>query len=190
VPAAALVVVVLIVGAALIWWLTDGQRRFGAAGDGPTRSEPSFVADGEGREEAVQRTVQPGELEGQTGTEPVAPAGESEARLEEEAGEGPVTNDAAPLLRPSGEMLISGPGGPYRVMVSSHKHEAAAALEADELAGVGVEAEVAPAEIEGRGIWYRVLVSGGYPSLTRARTVLDTIKSFGYEGAWIERAPR
>jgi hypothetical protein len=75
-------------------------------------------------------------------------------------------------------------------MVSSHHREAAAEVEATELGELGVVAEVAAAEVAGRGTWFRVLVSGGYPTLARARAVLDTIKSFGYEGAWIERAPQ
>jgi hypothetical protein len=74
-------------------------------------------------------------------------------------------------------------------MVSSHKYESAAALEARELTELGVDVEVVAAEVAERGTWYRVLISGGYPTLASARTVLDTIKTFGYEGAWVERVP-
>ena len=77
----------------------------------------------------------------------------------------------------------------YIVMISSHYREIAATLESAELENRGVTSEVVPADLGDRGVWYRVVVAGGYPSLSDARSVLDTIKSFGYEGAWIERAP-
>ena len=54
---------------------------------------------------------------------------------------------------------------------------------------LGVATDVVAADLENRGTWFRVAVAGGYPTLRRARSVLDTIKSFGYEGAWIERTP-
>jgi len=46
---------------------------------------------------------------------------------------------------------------------------------------------VVATEVKDRGIWFRVVVSGGYPMLSAAREDLETIKTLGYEGAWIER---
>lgn len=74
------------------------------------------------------------------------------------------------------------------VLVSSHKHESAALRDAAAFEGAtGFESAVAVAEVGETGIWYRVAVAGGFPTLTGAREILDTVKEFGYEGAWIER---
>ena len=83
--------------------------------------------------------------------------------------------------------VLSGPGGPYRLMISSHRFERDALMESAETERRGVASEVVPAEIAERGTWYRVVVSGGYPRLAAAREVLDIVKGLGYEGAWIER---
>jgi hypothetical protein len=148
------------------------------------------VREGDGR-----RTVPSDAPPEESGAEPLVAAAESEAGAGESEAvtkieEGKPRGSLEGVRRgASGETAISGPGGPYRIMVSSHKHEAAARLEAGELAGIGIDVEVVAAEVPDRGTWYRLLVTGGYPTLARARTVLDTIKTFGYEGAWIERTP-
>ncbi|MBN2564109.1 MAG: SPOR domain-containing protein, partial [Candidatus Eisenbacteria bacterium] len=85
------------------------------------------------------------------------------------------------------DVPVAGVGGPYRIIVSSHKHRADAEVERGQLASAGLATEIIPAEIPERGTWYRILVAGGYPSWTRATEVLDTIRNLGYEGAWIER---
>ena len=73
-------------------------------------------------------------------------------------------------------------------MVSSHRREGDARIEAAQVSRQGVETEVVATDVADRGVWYRVVVAGGYPSHSTALEVLDTIKSLGYEGAWIERA--
>jgi len=73
--------------------------------------------------------------------------------------------------------------------VSSHKTEAAALADAEGLGGKGVRAETVRAEVGDSGTWYRVRVSGGYPTLAAAREALEAVKALEYEGAWIERTP-
>jgi hypothetical protein len=73
--------------------------------------------------------------------------------------------------------------------VSSHRTEEAALADAQALAGRGVAAEAVRAEVGGTGTWFRVRVSGGYPTLAAARDALESLKALEYGGAWIERAP-
>jgi hypothetical protein len=82
---------------------------------------------------------------------------------------------------------IEGPGGRYRILVSSHKFRSDAGTEAAELEASGISTEIIPAVLPERGRWFRIVVKGGYPSWSSASEVLDTIKQLGYEGAWIER---
>ncbi len=83
---------------------------------------------------------------------------------------------------------IAGPGGPYTVFVSSHRIASAGRIEVEELGRVGVSAAIVPTEVGETGVWHRVVVSGGYATLTAARTALARIHRLGYEGAWIERS--
>ncbi len=198
-------VAVILVIAAVIWWSVDGQRRFQSRSDRPVHAGPGLVtgtADSVRTDEAAQATTDSGAAAWQDGTAEVEAAPGEEGRADapagaagERDGSGEGVGAVAAVVppsggRPAGGATISGPGGSYRIMVSSHHLETSAEVEAAELSEMGVAAEVTAAEIAGRGTWYRVLVSGGYPTLARARAVLDTIKGFGYEGAWIERAPR
>jgi hypothetical protein len=115
---------------------------------------------------------------------------DSPAAPAKEIGSAGLDESDVPAAResPDGGTVISGPGGRYRIMVSSHRHEGAAVFEARQLIERGVGAEVVATKVKDRGIWFRVVVSGGYPMLSAAREDLDTVRNLGYEGAWIERA--
>jgi len=81
----------------------------------------------------------------------------------------------------------SGPGGPYRAVILSSKNEDLASAEVPRLAERGFSAEVIPVDIEDGGLWYRVVVAGGYPALDGARVVVDELRRFGYDSAWVHR---
>ncbi|MCK4512446.1 SPOR domain-containing protein [bacterium] len=190
------VAVLVIVGiATILWWFVDGERRFASRLDGPARTAQERVLLDQGTEISEDRAVPPGEPSGDVpADEGAAGADEGAAGADRGAGgagEDVVSpDDDAVRAAPEpldGDALIRGPGGRYHIMISSHRHEGAAVFEAGQLVEQGVAAEVAGAEVEDRGTWFRVVVSGGYPTVTSAREVLDTIKFLGYEGAWIER---
>ena len=202
--ASTVAVVVVLVIATVIWWNVDGRRRFyseqddragtaveqlteGTASAPGSREDPGPAEAGEG----TSRPDGTDEEQPVTDAELTADDGQGTAAVVGEPVGEPGEDTAVPPggERPAGDEAIVGPGGSYRIMVSSHHREASAEVEAVELGRAGVVAEVMAAEIEGRGVWYRVVVSGGYPTLASARSVLDTIKTFGYEGAWIERVP-
>jgi hypothetical protein len=84
---------------------------------------------------------------------------------------------------------LSGPGGRYVVYVSSHRVETAAITDAAALLGMDVATAVVRTEVGDSGIWYRVRVAGGYPTLAAAREALEVVKGLPYDGAWIERTP-
>jgi len=81
----------------------------------------------------------------------------------------------------------SGPGGPYRAVILSSKNEDLASAEVPRLAERGFSAEVIPVNINDGGLWYRVVVRGGYPALDAARVVVDGLRRFGYDSAWVHR---
>ncbi|MFH1690099.1 MAG: SPOR domain-containing protein [Candidatus Eisenbacteria bacterium] len=204
--ASTVAVAVILVIATVLWWYMDGQRRFYSAPDGPAYtgqeqvtesgdSEPDGGGPPASTETGEETTGQDGASDEAPGVEGEGPTdGRPSAAVEpgESGDEGGATAAAVPQAgeRPDGAPLISGPGGSYRIMVSSHHRESAAEVEVAELSERGVVAEVMAAEVADRGTWFRVLVSGGYPTLASASAVLDTIKSFGYEGAWVGRAPQ
>jgi hypothetical protein len=159
---------VLVAVAVLLWWFIDGERRSNAWLDELSRRKHEPVVEG--------RDSEPVE------DSPAAPA--------KEIGSAGLDESDVPAAResPDGGTVISGPGGRYRIMVSSHRHEGAAVFEARQLIERGVGAEVVATKVKDRGIWFRVVVSGGYPMLSAAREDLDTVRNLGYEGAWIERA--
>ena len=211
---AALLVIVAI--ATLLWWFIDGERRFTSRLDDLGRSGRERMVEGRDSELVEAPDSDPVEVPDSDpvevpgsdlvevpGSDPVevpgsdpmeAPDpqhGEDSALPPGEAGEsGTVDETDIDAVResPEADAVITGPGGRYRIMVSSHRHEGAALFEAGQLIERGVGAEVVATEVEDRGIWFRVLVTGGYPRLSAAREVLDTIRTLGYEGAWIERA--
>jgi len=196
--AAALLVIVAI--ATLLWWFVDGERRFTSRPGGAGRMEQQRVVEGpesgleEGRDAEVVEGPHssPGEDQESIPVEASDFDGVEDTTVPpDETAESVTTDESdvpAALESPDGDTVITGPGGRYRIMVSSHRHEGAAVFEAGQLIERGVGAEVVATEVADRGIWFRVVVSGGYPMLSAAREVLDTVKTLGYEGAWIERA--
>ncbi|MCK4409988.1 MAG: SPOR domain-containing protein, partial [Candidatus Eisenbacteria sp.] len=204
--ASTVAVLVIVVIAAFLWWFVDGERRFSSRGGGSVRTEHEGVVEDRETELQDDRLMPLGgmdeaattelsadrEVAAADGEEPsgggTTPAGQREASGEEiSAGAGADDSSFRPAHeRLDADTVISGPGGPYHIMISSHRYEGAAVFEAGQLIERGVAAEVMATKVEGRGIWFRVVVSGGYPALSRARENLDTIKFLGYEGAWIE----
>ena len=204
--AATAAVLVIVAIATLLWWFVDGEHRFGSRPGGSVRPGLERVVEARDSETPEDHAVTPGEMGEAARTDEGADREAADAHGEGPSGGGRTTaegreaslqeisaggdDSAMPPTRewPDGDTIISGPGGPYRIMVSSHRYEGAAVFEAGQLIERGVAAEVVATEVEDRGIWFRVVVSGGYPRLSGAREVLDTIKTLGYEGAWIERA--
>ncbi len=81
----------------------------------------------------------------------------------------------------------SGPGGPYRAVVLSSRNEDLASADVPRLAEQGFSGEVIPVDIGDGGLWYRVVVRGGYPALDSALAVVDDLRRFGYDSAWVHR---
>jgi len=203
-----LAVAVILVVVAVVWWSMDGRQRFGSQAGRPVRTEhalPAVASDSElGSDDAAAATdsvVTDAGEEPEAGGTTTGEIAVTTAAHQNPEGPGTTPENGGPGVPggtvaaggpggPGEPLVISGPGGPYLVMVSSHHREASAEVEAAELNKKGVVTEIAAAEIEGRGTWFRIVVSGGYPTLARARAVLDTVKNLGYEGAWIERAPQ
>ncbi len=211
-PASVILMVLLLAlvpVAALIWWRTstgtgevqpeEGQEivASGPASPGPPagdteeiEAEGGSVSTPEDEQESVpgsgEAGVAPAHAEGNV------PAEERDERPAEQPPEQPRGIEELPGAATSAESvtadgLVRGPGGPYFVFVSSHKHEVAARMEGGELEARGYEAVVMSAEVPDRGVWHRVAVAGGYPSFSAAREVLDRVKELGYEGAWVQR---
>ena len=80
---------------------------------------------------------------------------------------------------------ISGPGGPYRAIVLSSINEDAALAELSRVAELGFSVEMTAVYIRERGLWYRVAVRGGYPTLAPAREVVEELRRLGYNSAWV-----
>ncbi len=205
--AATVAVLVIVAIAVMLWWFVDGERRSNLWLDNLSRREHERVVEG-GDWEPVEDSSAPRGEAGEVGTTELITDGEDRAAGGEDPSTGEIASEGereAPgeeigsagldesevrAVRESsdGGTAISGPGGRYRIMISSHRHEGAAVFEAERLIQRGVGAEVVAKEVENRGMWFRVVVSGGYPILSAAREDLETIKVLGYEGAWIERA--
>ncbi len=81
----------------------------------------------------------------------------------------------------------SGPGGPYRAVILSSRNEDLASAEVPRLSERGFSADVIPVDIGDGGLWYRVVVRGGYPTLDSARVAVDELKRSGYGSAWVHR---
>ncbi len=205
--AATVAMLVIVAIAVMLWWFVDGERRSNLWLDNLSRREHERVVEG-GDWEPVEDSSAPRGEAGEVGTTELITDGEDRAAGGEDPSTGEIVSEgeraaageeigSADLdesdvraVRESsdGGTAISGPGGRYRIMISSHRHEGAAVFEAERLIQRGVGAEVVAKEVENRGMWFRVVVSGGYPILSAAREDLETIKTLGYEGAWIERA--
>lgn len=113
---------------------------------------------------------------------PVAAAGARQAPVS--GTEEPATEAPAPAPAP-----LRGPGGRYVVYVSSHRTETAAVADGAALEELSVASAVVRAEVDDSGVWYRVRVAGGYPTLDAARQALEAVRGLSYDGAWIERTP-
>lgn len=85
------------------------------------------------------------------------------------------------------EIVPAGTGGPYKVLLSSHRLRSAADWDAGQAERHGLAATVVVTHLPERGTWYRVALAGGYPTLASARAALDSVKELGYEGAWLAR---
>jgi hypothetical protein len=197
-------VLALVPVVALIWWrasIGTGELQpeegpeIVAAGPESPGEPPGGGADAEqeeasvsGEDDVAKPAAQGAAQEERPGQTTERPAGQQQ---EEQA---PTTTGPAPESSPAEtltpEGLVRGPGGPYFVFVSSHKHEAAARTEGGELESRGYESAVMSAEVPDRGTWHRVAIAGGYPSFSSAREVLDRVKELGYEGAWVQRVSR
>jgi len=198
--AATVALLVIVAIATLLWWFSDGERRFTSRLDDVGRTGQVRVAESPDLESVEDRDAELAEGRDRDPTggqnseaveHPDSEAVEDSPGPPDETGQ-LLTTDESDLraVRESsdGSTVIAGPGGRYRIMVSSHRHEGAALFEAGQLLERGVSAEVVATEVTDKGMWFRVVVSGGYPMLSAAREVLDTVKTLGYQGAWIERA--
>ncbi len=81
----------------------------------------------------------------------------------------------------------SGPGGPYRAVVLSSRNEALASAEVPRLAEQGFSGEMIPVDIGDGGLWFRVVVRGGYPALDSALAVVEDLRRFGHDRAWVHK---
>jgi len=166
------------------------------------RERPSGDApiEPEGEALGTERAAEPGERPDTPGTLAGAPTPGQRVRdpaaAEQADREEPAPTPAAAQAGTDGESAgerrvptgpIAGPGGRYTVFVSSHRILSAAEIESDELGRVGVSATIVETEVGATGTWYRVAVSGGYPTLAAARLARSAVAELGYEGAWIER---
>jgi general secretion pathway protein A len=80
--------------------------------------------------------------------------------------------------------LVRGPGGPYAVVVASSRGEEAALAVVERLARDGFAAAVQPAELPS-GLWYRVVLEGGYPTIGTARVAAESIGDYGNGDPWV-----
>jgi len=122
------------------------------------------------------------------------PAGlEERERIGDDAGADARSPEAAPptpTVEPAREERRTAPpaaGRSYTVFVSSHKHRSAARRDSARLERDGMQAAIVEVELGDAGRWFRVGVRSTYPGVGEARQMLDIVKQFGYDGAWIER---
>lgn len=83
--------------------------------------------------------------------------------------------------------LLRGPGGRYRVVVASSRRTEAARSEITRLEAVGIASEIVDVDLGDEGVWYRVVVAGGFPSLEEAGAIVRQLGEVGYDQAWISR---
>jgi len=83
---------------------------------------------------------------------------------------------------------VVGTGGPFRVVVRSVTTEDGAWGEAAELLEAGYSVGVERADLGEKGVWYRVFVEGGFPTLEKAREVVSLLTGSGFDGAWVSRS--
>jgi general secretion pathway protein A len=83
---------------------------------------------------------------------------------------------------------VAGTGGPFEVVVTSVTTEDGAWGEAVELLEAGYSVGVERADLGEKGVWYRVIVEGGFPTLDEARKVVSMLTGSGFDGAWVSRS--
>ncbi len=81
--------------------------------------------------------------------------------------------------------LLRGPGGPYAVVVATSRREGAAGAVAAQLAQEGFAAAVERVELPDSGIWFRVVLEGGYPAIGLARAVAESVGDVGDGDPWV-----
>ncbi len=93
------------------------------------------------------------------------------------------SDDGAKAWIDSGPVV--GPGGAYAVIARSVNTEAGARAEAARLEEKSFGVEIAEADLDEKGIWYRVIIRGGFPTFEAAQEIRAMLGSSGYGGAWI-----
>jgi hypothetical protein len=83
--------------------------------------------------------------------------------------------------------MVRGPGGPFAVVVASSRDEAAAWAAAADVTADGFAAVVERTDLEDRGVWFRVVLDGGYPTLAAARAAAERVGGLGDGDAWVLR---
>lgn len=106
------------------------------------------------------------------------------ARAQEREAAGSASEAQVPS---GGATVAAGPDGPFAVVAASSRDEGAARAVASRLSRVGMAASVEPVELPESGLWFRVVLDGGYPSLAAARDAADRVRGAGYDDAWVLR---
>jgi hypothetical protein len=163
-----------------------GLRGEGGAGE-PGAAEPgaqvaAVDAPQAGATPPAGARPEEGEAQGAAGTQPrVEPATPVAGTAAPEEPGGPAGGSAWE------QEPISGPGGPYRIFVTSHTAERAALVDASTLSARGFESEIVVVDLGEKGIWHRVAVRGGFPSVASGSHALERVREAGYPSAWIQR---
>lgn len=115
--------------------------------------------------------------------------GEVNAGMDERVEERSAPPEGSPPLEGSGaeksaDALVRGPGGPYAVVVASCPREDAARGFAARVADVGYASVVEVAELDS-GVWYRVVLDGGYATVGAARAVARSVGDVGDGDPWV-----
>ncbi len=82
---------------------------------------------------------------------------------------------------------IIGPVGPYAVVVSSVTTEDGGWVEAAELLEAGFAVDVVRVDLGDKGVWFRVMLDGGFPSLDDARVMTAVLDDAGFDGSWVTK---
>jgi type II secretory pathway predicted ATPase ExeA len=165
-----------------------------------------------GESSLLDVVVEPGiaaeEADSDGGSVPVAPGAETaeeasidEAGIDARDAVGGEPDDAGAMVAelPSGEGngdeqplgsgggTIVGPGGPYEVVVKSVTTEEGGWAEAADLLDAGFGVGVVRVDLGDKGVWYRVVLDGGFPSLDDARVMTAVLDEAGFGGSWVTR---
>jgi len=174
-----------------LWWKTEGIPETPVAvaerGAEP-RETPEHEAAGPGAQAEPEAAAQ----ERREGTE-IAGVGEPPDRSRQAVMEADATDASRPpdvssagLALTPADLPPGDPAAPYRIYLSSHRLPSEAERELARSLGRGLGAAITKTELEASGTWYRLELAAGYRRLATARDALDMLRTFGYEGAWIE----